>query len=275
MRTAILLPLAALFGLAAWQEAKRPPLELELLYLANEGFLLRAGGSELLIDAFVAEPYGGYAALPEELLAAMLAAEPPFDGIELALTSHHHRDHFQPEVAAAFLRAHPETSFVSAPQVTEELRHELGDDPAAERVDALLPEARAKLAAGSATLGVELLRLPHSGGARTASVQNLGHVLALGGARILHVGDADGTDAELDAYDVEQHALDVALVPYWWLGDARGIALARERTGAKHLVAVHVPPAEVATVKAHLAALDPAILLFEKPGESKKLVLER
>ena len=54
-----------------------------------------------------------------------------------------------------------------------------------------------------------------------------------------------------------------------------GIARARRLTGAKHLVAVHVPPAEVAAVKAHLAALDPAVILFERAGESRKLAFGR
>lgn len=275
MRAFATLPFLALLGLAAWQQPSRSGLELELVYLANEGFLVRAGEHELLIDAFVNEPYGGYASVPAELRAAMLAGKPPFDGVELALASHYHRDHFQAAAAAEFLRAHPETRFLSSTQVVDALTAELGEDPAIERVEALLPEAGQMVEAVEKETRVELIRLPHSGGARTAFVENLGHVLELGGARILHVGDADALDPAVDHYDLELRTLDVALVPYWWLGDAAGVALARKLTGAKHLVAVHVPPAELATVKAQLAALDPALLLFERPGESRKLALER
>lgn len=275
LRTLAALPFLALLGLAARQQPARARLELELVCLANEGFLVRAGEHELLIDAFVTEPYAGYACVPAELRAAMLAGKPPFDGVELALASHYHRDHFQAAAAAEFLRAHPETMFLSTPQVVDALVAELGEDPAVGRIEALLPEARQTAETRAQETRVELIRLPHSGGARTAFVENLGHVLELGGARMLHVGDADAQDPAVDHYDLELRALDVALVPYWWLGDAAGVALARKLTGAKHLVAVHVPPAEFATVKAQLAALDPAILLFERAGESRKLVLER
>lgn len=264
-----------LLGLAARHQSAPARIELELVYLANEGFLVRAGERELLIDAFVNEPYAGYAAVPAELRAAMLAGKPPFDGVELALASHYHRDHFQAEGAAEFLRAHPETRFLSSNQVVDALTAELGEDPALGRVDALLPEAGEKVEATEKGTRIELIRLPHSGGARTSFVENLGHVVELGGARILHVGDADALDPAVDGYDLELRALDVALVPYWWLGDAEGVARARKLTGAKHLVAVHVPPGEVASVKAQLAALDPAVLLFERAGESRKLVLER
>ena len=276
MRPHVFAPFLALLVLAAAWPARPPPgVELELVYLANEGFLLSAGEHRLLIDAFVYEPYYGYAAVPAELRAAMRAGTPPFERVELALASHFHLDHFQASAAAEFLRAHPETRFLSAPQVVDALRAELAEDAAAGRVEALLPEPGGEAERGAEAARIELVRLPHSGGARTASVQNLGHVLEIGGARILHVGDADALDPAVERYDLDERGLDVAFVPYWWLGDAGGVARARELTGARHLVAVHVPPAEIAEVKAHLAALDPAILLFEHAGESRKLALAR
>jgi L-ascorbate metabolism protein UlaG (beta-lactamase superfamily) len=275
MRALLASPFVLLLAAAAWQEATAPTVELELVYLANEGFLVRAGADELVIDAFVTEPYGPYAAVPPELRADMLARKPPFEDVGLALTSHNHRDHFQVAAAAEFLRAHPETRFLSSPQVADELLAELGVDPVAERVAALLPEGDARLDERRGGVAVELLRLPHSGGSRTASVQNLGHLLTLGGARVLHVGDADIATAALDAADIERAEVDVALVPYWWLGDAQGLARARDLTGAKHLVAVHVPPGEVAEVKQHLAQLDRTVILFETPGEKRVLTLAR
>src|SRR5262245_18992995 len=275
MRAFLVLPFAALLGLAAWQERARATVELELVYLANEGFLVRAGEHTLVIDAFVTEPYGPYAAVPQALFADMLAAKPPFEDVDLALASHAHRDHCQAAAAAEFLRARAATGFLSTPQVADELRAALGEDAAAARVAALLPEAHQVVAAPEAPIRVELLRLPHSGGARTATVQNLGHVIECGGARLLHVGDADVQAEDLAAYELPKRALDVALVPYWWFGNAQGVARARALTGARQLVAVHVPPAEVAAVKEHLHALDPEILLFEHPGDAQKLALER
>jgi len=286
MRALRLLPFAALFGLAAWRHAS---VELELVYLANEGFLARAGAQTLVIDAFVTEPYGPYAAVPRELFADLVAARKPFEDVDLALTSHVHPDHFQAAAAAEFLRARPSTRFLSSPQVVDELRAKLGEGADAQHVAALLPEARATLAAPDgdihdvdshdADIHVEFLRLPHSGGARTASVQNLGCVIELGPEaarlRILHVGDADVATEDLAAYELAKRAIDVALVPYWWLGDARSIARAKELTGARRLVAIHVPPGELADVKQRLASLDPALIVFEKPGEARTLALER
>ncbi|MEQ1893930.1 MAG: MBL fold metallo-hydrolase [Planctomycetota bacterium] len=271
-RAHLALACSTLLGLAWLQEPARAARTLELEYLANEGFLLRGGGRAVLIDAFVTEPYGNYAAVPAELFEQLVDGAEGYGKIELALASHVHKDHFQAEPAATFLAAHPETRFVAAPEVVTALEKALGAEATKERLFARLPEARARLA--ERELGLELVRLPHSGGARTAAVQNLGHVLTLGGVRVLHVGDAERESAELDAYDLEAMKLDLALVPYWWIDDAAGLARVRALTGARELVAMHVPPDELAEVKERLAALDPHLLLLEKPGERRTLRFE-
>jgi L-ascorbate metabolism protein UlaG (beta-lactamase superfamily) len=274
MRSARAFLLLPLFALVAWQEAATPKATLELVYLANEGFLARSGEHTILIDAFVTEPYGGYAAVPEELFAALVAGEGLFADVDLALASHSHADHFQPAAAAEFLHAHSELPFLSSPQVIAALEGQSGH-ALGEATRPLLPGKDEVVSASAGGMRVELLRLPHSGGTRTASVENLGHLVELGGVRLLHVGDADLERDELAAYDLAERKIDVALIPYWWLGDANDLAKLRARVGAQHLVAVHVPPAEVAREKERLAQLDPSILVFEKAGESRTLTLER
>jgi len=262
----------ALLGVAWVQEAARPARALELEYLANEGFLLRNGERRVLVDAFLTEPYGNYAAVPKELFERLCAGEGDYGPVELAVTSHVHADHFQPSAASAYLTARPETRFLAAPQVLAKLREVLPRPFPEERLLARWPEAEARLV--EAELGVELLRLPHAGGARTASVENLGLILVLGGVRVLHVGDAERDDAALERLDPAALALDLALVPYWWLDGAAGVARVRAHTGAREIVAMHVPPAEVAEVKARLAALDPRLILFERSGERRTLRFE-
>lgn len=261
-----------LLAAAWWQEAARPARTLELEYLANEGFLLRSGERRVLVDAFLTEPYGEYASVPEELFERLCAGEGDYGPVQLAVTSHVHADHFQPEPARAYLTQRGETRFLAAPQVLARLRPELPPDFPAARLLERWPEKEARLVEGE--LGVELLRLPHAGGARTASVENLGLVLVVGGVRVLHVGDAERDDAALERLDPAALALDVALVPYWWLDGAEGLARVRARTGARELVAMHVPPAEVAAVKAQLAALDRRLIVFERPGERRTLRFE-
>ena len=104
----------------------QPTTGVEVTFLANEGFLLTAEEGSILIDAFVAEPYSIYGAIPAPVKERMEKGEAPFGSVQLALVSHQHRDHFQPEAAVAFLRQHPETLFVSSPEVVDALLEEAG-----------------------------------------------------------------------------------------------------------------------------------------------------
>ena len=269
IRILLALPFLALLTLGA---RRGRAVELELTYLANEGFLLRAGDESLLIDAFITEPLGNYLAVPKELFAEVVDGRPPFDGVDLALASHYHTDHFQAKPAAEYAQAHPDVPIVSSPQVLALLRTELGEK--SERLKELLPEERKSVATAAGKITLELLRLPHTGGAQNRDVQNLGHVLDFAGLRVLHVGDADVGTEDLRSYELAKRAIDVALVPYWWLGDAKDLERVKALIGAKHLVAMHVPSTEMSSVKEGLAKLDPDILVFEEPGEAHTLALE-
>jgi L-ascorbate metabolism protein UlaG (beta-lactamase superfamily) len=266
MHARLAAPFLVLLTLAA---GSQEPREVELTYLANEGFLIRSGTTKVLIDAFVSEPYSMYAAVPEETFAAMVDGQPPFDGVDLALASHVHADHFQLEAAAAYLGARTEVAFLSSPQVVGRL--EIQD---AERIAALLPPDRKTREAQRGGVEVEFLRLPHDGGERVRTVQNLGHLIEIGGVRLLHVGDAGMSSDDLESYGLAARGIDVALVPYWWLSDSEALAEVKKRVGDGRIVAMHVPPAEVKAEATRLAALDPEILCFEASGEARTLTFE-
>jgi hypothetical protein len=174
---------------------------LEVVALANEGFLLRSGEQSVLIDAFLAMGYAGADALPEPVLAKLSAAEPPFDGVDLALISHQHADHVQGRPARAFLAASPDTLLASSPQalaivlgiipgdetadftgddLREAMRESMKDgDPDPIALEVHLPEPGRSSFVERNSVHVEFLRLSH--GPRFPDVQNLGHIITLGG----------------------------------------------------------------------------------------------
>lgn len=234
--------------------AQEPPAvtmaepKLEVVYLANEGFLLRSGGRAVLIDAFVTEPYSGYATLPPEVYQEMLAGEPPFEKIQLALASHAHRDHFQPEAAGAFLEKHPETLFASSPQVIEALREGYGGVAEIEdRLRVVWPDSGQTETLEQDGIRVDLFRVSHGTG-RHAEVQNLGHVIELGGKKTLHVGDAEMVIANFEPFDLRSREIDVALVPYWYYPNDQARYLIAEHFHAGHEIAAHIQPSEVENV---------------------------
>ncbi len=239
---------------------------LEVRFVANEGFLLRAGEATVVIDAFLAEPYSIYGALEGQPLEELVTASGAFADVDVALASHVHRDHFQPEPARLFLEASPETRFVSSPQVLEALRAGAGEDGAT-LGGARYPEPGETERLEHAGVAVDFLRLSHGTG-RHARIQNLGHVISLGGVTALHVGDAAMVPANFAPFDLPARELDVVFVPFWYFGDADGRRIVDEHFRPAKLIACHVPPKDLAQVTRQLAQSDPDVVVPRRALET-------
>ena len=271
MTTLVASLLMAVAGAAPGAEAPsaaRP--QVEVTYLANEGFLLRSGGSSVLIDAFIARPYAGSPALPGAAMNQLKQAAAPFDGVDLALVSHGHGDHFQPVPARAFMAAAPEAVLASTPQVIEQFLHHypLGIE-GRERLQTVLPEPGEWLRFEQGGIGVEVMSLSHGTG-EFASVQNLGHLIRIGGMTVLHVGDAAIDARSFAPYELAGAGIDVALLPYWyWLEDG-GPELVATQLKAEVHVACHLHVETAAEVSASLRRDFPEVVLFERPLETRR-----
>lgn len=264
-----------LFALAAAQQPTTPAVTddgartLSLSYLANEGFLIAQGDRRVVIDAFVAEPYYEYAALTPELLRDLESAKGAFGDVDLALTSHIHRDHFQADVAVKFLTADVGARMWSSPQVIDAIHTkapQLAGEPSRLRKLAFEVGKRdsAKLEDGE-RLEVETFPLFHVEG-----IQNLAHLIRFEGHSVLHVGDAGLIEKEFAPFELARRGIDVALVPYWFLTSAEDCAKVREWIGARHYVAMHVPPKEFKELRASVAAHMPEAVWLETGGEAKR-----
>ncbi len=241
----LLLALAAGAPAATHAPAAVAPGTLAITFLANEGVLLSAsdGGSAgtVLVDALF-EPYETYAVPPESTQSALRAVRTPYDAVDLILVTHRHGDHFHPAPVAQHLRSNPRAVLVTSRQVVDSLRGRLTPELLrSERIAARTLAAGARRTLRVNGITVHLLGLPH-GGRRHRHVEHLGYVLELGGRRILHVGDAELSEASLAPLRLDTMEIDVALLPYWALThDATRRAVARwirpGRIAALHLAA--------------------------------------
>ncbi len=112
---------------------------------------------------------------------------------------------------------------------------------------------------------VEFLRLAHGG--RFQGIQNLGHIITLGGQRVLHLGDAATRLENYEPYALSERSLDVALVPYWFFLEAGGRQLVDEHLHARHIIACHIPAADRDEVAEQLAKTDPRVIVPRSPSE--------
>ncbi|MCP3914179.1 MAG: MBL fold metallo-hydrolase [bacterium] len=256
---------------AQGQPATKAPPALEVHFLANEGFLLRAGEQALLIDAFLEKPYGFYGALSDGTREKLLAGAAPFADIDLALVSHAHGDHLQTGIAARFLEASAETLLASSPQVVDAVAKALGPDSKANaRLVPLRPEPTRTREYAHAGIEIELLWLPH-GGARWKDMQQLGHVIEIGGFRALHLGDADLDPAHFAPYAKQLTDFDVCFVPYWYFESDAGRSIIAKHLRARLVVAMHVPPVEVEAVREKLTPAYADVVVFGRELDVRRL----
>jgi len=120
-----------------------------------------------------------------------------------------------------------------------------------------------------AGIDFEILRLRHGTG-RHAEIQNLGHIIKLGGKKLLHVGDADTSIENFDKFNLDEEGIDVAFLPDWFLLGTEGQSLIRDHIKPKQIVAVHVSPSDGEKVTTQIKQAFPTAIAFITILEKKQ-----
>ena len=224
--------------------------EVRVTYVGNAGFLIAVGGKKILIDAlFVGFP-GGYA-LPEGIRDMMAEGRPPFDGIDLALATHSHGDHFDPGQVRRFLAGHPAAVFGSTPQAVASL------DGFPGRVIAFQPGKDRPAVADVRGIRVEAIPLSHGAPpAGRAEIVNYGYLVSVDGITLFHSGDIDAGSIGFEAFRalrLPEKKIDAAFVQHFYLSDVPADRrLVREGLAARYVVPSHYhytePPLDRETV---------------------------
>lgn len=235
---------------------------VEITYIANEGVLISSGGKQVLIDGLHREYERDYAFLPPAEREKIETAKAPFDKIDLILVSHRHLDHFHPESIGLHLQHNPKATLVSSQQVVEEVKKNFKNYAAINaRVTATTPPWRERVAMKVAGIDFEILRLSHGTG-RHATIQNLGHIIKLGGKKLLHVGDADTAIENFEKFNLDEEQIDIAFIPYWFLLGTEGQTVVRDHIKPKQIIAVHISPGESERTITQMKQLFPGAVAF-------------
>ena len=235
---------------------------LEITYIANEGVLISSGDKQVLIDGLHREYERGYAFLPAPEREKIEGAKAPFDEIDLILVSHLHLDHFHPESVGLHLKHNPEATLVSSQQVVEEVEKKFKEYQSIKaRVTGATPLLKEKVAMKAAGIDFEILGLGHGSG-RHSWIQNLGHVIKLGGKKLLHLGDVDTSAEIFESFNLDEEAIDIAFIPVWFLLGKEGQTIVREQIKPKQIIAVHISPDDAEKVARQIKQAFPNAVAF-------------
>lgn len=242
---------------------------VDVTFLANSGFFLESGRYSVLIDAFLREPADIFAGLPDALYKQLVNAQAPFDELTIVLVSHDHPDHVQMRGLEKYLGKNSQAQLMASPLVIRSLQAHARDFAAIQRRISAIPTSRNS---GNKIvheeMSIEFLPLEHRG-KPGEEIPNLGHLIEMGGVKILHVGDALPSVENFASYDLDARGIDVAIVPYWFFNQAKGVQVLHEEIRARTVVACHVPPSELEKFGELLKALFPQVVLFQEALEKR------
>ncbi len=252
--------LLLLLGFCATSQA-----DVTITKLANAGVVLTSGETRVMIDGMVVEPYSVYGSLPPKAIPSFNQALAEFADIDLALVSHRHHEHNQPEFACDFMRASQGTVLHTSGQVIglmrEKCRQFMTTSPRVHEID---PQYGRSVLIEAAGARVTVFPLSH-GTRKDARIQNYGHLVEMGGASVLHIGDAAMKPEDFERAGLAQSKIDVALIPFLYFQPGPGSDLVKRYLDAPLKIAVHIPPGELEEVKAYMAESFPKVFIFERP----------
>lgn len=261
---------APLFAAASSAWAHPGPDEAEARYLANEGVMIVQDDLKILFDPLFDEGFGTYPLVPGPERSAIMAGEPPYDGIDAVFVSHLHGDHFSASATNAYLARNREALVVAPEQAAALMRAEANwNDQFKDRLVAIEVTRGEELAVpfpGPITVVAKHVR--HSG--TWEKVHNMVYRVSLGeGASVMHLGDADPAPRNVPSPEgmLTKETTDLALVPYWWLGTRDQDAKVRRMLNADAVIAIHVPT----EVPDWLPAS--GVIYFSEPGETRAITI--
>jgi L-ascorbate metabolism protein UlaG (beta-lactamase superfamily) len=246
--------------------------EVEITYIANEGVLISYGGKQVLIDGLHRNErtFSHYAFLPPAEREKIATAQAPFDKIDLLFVSHRHYDHFHAEDVGRHLKHNPKAMLVSSQQVVSEVEKSFKDYAAINaRVLGVTPPLNERVEVKVAGIDFEMLGLGHGSGS-FREIQNLGHLIKLGGKKFLHVGDVEPDAGIFAKFNLDEAGVDIAILPFWFLVQPDGQTIVKEHIKPKHIIAVHVETLKAAKITSQIKEAFPEAVTFTTMLEKKR-----
>ncbi len=229
---------------------------LELTRVANSGVMLASGETKILIDALFDKPPADYRGPDPAVLDKIVKGEAPFDGVDLALVTHNHPDHFAAPLAVRFLETNPEAMLAVPEDAVAEMRKEAGWPKIAARVVPLGFKMGEKAQREIAGVSLAACRTLHSG--KKEEPMNLMFRFRLNGWNVFHEGDADATLDEYRGFGLAEAKIDLALVHFWFPLHPEMAKLLQEVIRPAHIGLTHLPirlesdaPSKIDMVRQH------------------------
>jgi len=210
--------------------------DVQVLYVGNSGFLVTIGDQKILIDSLY-EGFNGECALTSDVYDLLVAAQPPFDDIDLILATHDHADHFNAETVQQYMRINQTVMFASTRQAAEQLT-EFGN-----RVITLDASQGNPAQVDINGIHVEALYLTH-GTVPNGEIEtiNNGFIVTVGEISFFHTGDIDISLIPAEVfinYGLPGMDIDLLFIPHFLLETSAFQSEIQDAIHSRYIVVSH------------------------------------
>ena len=210
--------------------------QVTVTYVANEGYMITDGERTVLIDALFDAGLKPYPRIPDEMRPSLEGAQPPFDQVDLVLTTHYHRDHFGPKAVNRHLTANKEALYISTEQAVEQVDRIASKD-VADRTEAVALGHNESVWLERNGVRVRVMDLHHG---ISRPDRNYGYLFDLGGMTMIHIGDTEAIISDFDAHKLGDVEIDIAFLPSWFLRTKKWSVVTKERLNADVIIIMHM-----------------------------------
>jgi len=259
--------------------------DLQVTYIANEGFMLKTKHHKVLIDALFTDGYGYFATPSKESLDQIMNAKAPFDSINLCFLTHYHKDHSDSKLMNDYLSKFPSAKLITTkPSLVFIDGEQFRFVKLKKQFCELTPETNKSIKRTIDNVTVTALGLKHmsyveDGVDIEQYMKNVGFYINMDGVSIFHSGDTkmDNLKDYMAKTGQWKEPVDVAFVYYELLNGGKvDLDYLRKTISPRYIVVMHVPPSRYGEWSKKVEQLKqtfPEIILLKDLLENKTIVL--
>ena len=265
---------------------------VEVTYIANDGFLLNINDKKILIDALFGDKEYEWCVIPsQETINSILNNDDIFTDVDLIAATHKHVDHFYPHFVVKHLLNNTNGKFISCKQSVDLLKKTDDYDKVKNHIVEITPDNFSYIDTIINEVEIRVYRISHGPyyieDPKTGekinkhqNIQNIGFLFNINGVKIFHTGDSNENGfEEYKHFRLDKEHIDIAFIDYAfiWKPDSQGVEIMKNYINAKHFVLMHLHPdkyTEYIEKAAQLSEVFPSIHIFKNKMEIKKYIIE-
>lgn len=239
--------------------------DLQITYIANEGFLISNGNTKILIDGLFKSKH--YTCPSDSLISKIIENKAPVDNINYFLVTHDHQDHFSEKLTSEFLQKNPKTKFISTLESCNKLFEPGFNGSNTICIYTDIGEPKEITEVKNENFSLSAFRLKHG---TSTDINNLAFIIRINDFNIMHMGDAFTLQNQeyLEKINWDNFKIDVLFLGYM---DVQQFTLdvLSKTIKPKNIILMHIHEEEIQEAKDRNNRYSANAVIFEKELETK------